>query len=52
MNVANIAQVRLITRLRNKSEFTQMADFEGENVEESMAGEGGGSHNSFWWERT
>ena len=41
MNVANIAQVRLITRLRNKSEFTQMVGFEGENGEET-AGEGGG----------
>ena len=52
MNVANIAQVRLIDTLKNQSELTQMADFEGENVEESVTREGGGSHGSFWWERS
>jgi hypothetical protein len=51
MNVANIAQVRLIDTLKNQSELTQMADFEGENVEESVTSEGGGSHDWFWWER-
>ena len=51
MNVANIAQVRLIDTLKNQSELTQMADFEGENVEESVTREGGGSHDWFWWER-
>ena len=30
MNIANITQVRLITRLENRREFTQMADFDGE----------------------
>jgi hypothetical protein len=49
MDVANIAQVRLITMLKNHSEFTHMADFEGVNAEESATG--GGSHDSFWWER-
>ena len=42
INVANIAQVRLITRLKNQSEFTQMADFEGECVEGSAIREGEG----------
>jgi hypothetical protein len=51
MNVANIAQVRLIDRLKNQSEFTQRADLEGENVEESEIREGGDSHDSFWWDR-
>jgi hypothetical protein len=48
MNVANVAQVRLITRLKNQSEFTQIADFGGENVEESGTRDGVGSHDSFW----
>ena len=52
MNVANIAQVRLITRLKSQSEFTQIADFEEETVMESAIGEGGGWHESVWWRRT
>jgi hypothetical protein len=31
-DVANIAHVRLITKLKNKSEFTQMAYAGGENA--------------------
>jgi hypothetical protein len=51
MKVANIAQVRLINTLKSQSELTQIADFEGEKVEESATREGRGSHDSFWWER-
>lgn len=41
MNVANIAQVRLISTLKNQSEFTHMAELGGENVESLAAGKGG-----------
>ncbi len=37
-NVANIAQVRLITALKIQSELTQMVETEGENVEASGKG--------------
>ena len=50
-NVANIAQVRLITTLRNQSEFTQMVDAGGENVGELAIVEEGGWHESFWGDR-
>ena len=33
MNVAHIAQVRLISTLKDQSEFTHTAELEGENVE-------------------
>lgn len=40
MNFANIVQVRLISTLKTKSEFTHIADL-GENVEELAGGKGG-----------
>ena len=48
MKVASIAQVRLITRLKNQSEFTEMADVEGDDVEESATREGGASQELVW----
>jgi hypothetical protein len=41
MNVAHIAQVRLISTLKNHSEFTHMEELGGENVEALVAGDGG-----------
>src|SRR6266576_2083318 len=49
-NAANIAEVRLISMLKNQSEFTHMAELAGENVEALAAGKGGWQE-SFSWER-
>jgi hypothetical protein len=40
IDVASIAHERLITKLKNQSEFTQIAYFAGENAGGSIMGEG------------
>ena len=51
-DVANRAQVRLMTKLKNHSEFTQIAYLGGENWGGLATGEGMIARVAFGWART